>query len=352
MEFSLEKRRKFPLSSSGDPISKDFLMKKLAAKPRGQMMVLYACAIVTLLGAMALGTDVAVMYWNWQDLQKAADAAVLAGGASLPGDTTQAAKDVNTYLANNGVNTATEIKSGPTFGTNPNDAVPVANDTVSITLQRTVPYSFARVLGLTSANVQVTATAWAQPSGSVGGGIVPIALNNAVAVNTGVPITFYGDISPSQGPSHWGGLNINGDTGGGSFAPAIQSGYNGVVSVGDTDALVTGLKNGPVKSAFQTRLDDGSSEDPSGTWNDHTAGDPRDIVVPLTSGTPTPGNSSDFQITGFVHIWLTGVTGNGNGANPLSITGIVFTGPAEANPSGGGGGGAGGSNIDQVVLIQ
>lgn len=310
------------------------------------MLVLYAIGLTAMLAAIALCTDVAIMYMNWQGLQRAADAAVLAGGASLPGDTTQAAKDVNTYLSNNGVNTGTEIYSGPTFGTKL-----VANDTVSVKLQRTVPYCFARVVGLTTGIVQVTATAWAQPSGSVGDGVVPIALNNAVAVNTGTPITFYGDISPAQGPSHWGGLNLPG-LNGSAFATAIQDGYNGTVSIGDSDPLETGLKNGPIKSAFQARLDAGTAEDPSGTWNDHTAGDERDIIVPLTSGTPTPGGGSDFTITGFVHIWLTGVTGNGNGANPLSITGIVFTGSAPGNAKGGGGPAPANSNIDQVVLIQ
>jgi len=36
-------------------------------------------AIATLLGAMALGTDVAVMYFNWVQLQKGADAAAIGG---------------------------------------------------------------------------------------------------------------------------------------------------------------------------------------------------------------------------------------------------------------------------------
>jgi Flp pilus assembly protein TadG len=318
-------------------------MKRVFRHSKGQVMVLYAGAIAALLGAIALCTDVSVMYFNWEGLQKAADAAVLAGGASLPGDTDQATKDVNKYLAGNGINTGTEVQSGPTFGTKL-----VANDTVSVTLQRSVPYLFGRVLGLTSGNVQVTATAWAQPSGSTQG-VVPIALNNAVAVNTGIPITFYGDITPAQGPSHWGGFNIDNSLSGSAFAAAIQTGYNGSLSIGNVSPLETGLKDGPIKSAFQARLDSGMASDPSGTWNDHTAGDARDIIVPLTSGNPQPGGGSNFLVTGFVHIWLTGVTGSGNGANPLSIIGIVFTGAA---PASAGGPAVANSNIDQVVLIQ
>jgi Flp pilus assembly protein TadG len=310
-------------------------------------MVVYAAAIATLVGAIGLGTDVAIMYINWQGLQKAADAAVLAGGASLPSsDTTQAAKDVNTYLTSNGVNTATEILGAPTFGTKL-----VANDTVSVTLKRTVQYSFARAIGLISGDVQVTATAWAQPSGSTNDAI-PISLNNNVTPDTGIPITFYGDGLDTVA-SHWAGLNINGSLNGTNFPTAIQNGFNGAISVGDQDPLETGLQSGPVAGAIQARIDAGMASDPTGTWNDHTAGDPRDVVVPLTTGnlTAAPGGGSDVTITGFIHLWITGETGHGNGNNPLSITGIVFTGSAEANPNGGGTGGAG-SGINQVVLIQ
>jgi putative Flp pilus-assembly TadE/G-like protein len=46
---------------------------------KGQMAVVMTLAIATLLGAMALSTDVGVMYYNWMQLQKAADASALAG---------------------------------------------------------------------------------------------------------------------------------------------------------------------------------------------------------------------------------------------------------------------------------
>jgi uncharacterized membrane protein len=39
--------------------------------------------IGVLLGAMALSTDVGLLYFNWMQLQKAADAAALAGAEQL-----------------------------------------------------------------------------------------------------------------------------------------------------------------------------------------------------------------------------------------------------------------------------
>ncbi|WP_333648944.1 TadE/TadG family type IV pilus assembly protein, partial [Candidatus Binatus sp.] len=59
-------------------------MKKLFGSSRGQIAVLYAGVILGLLGAIALCTDVGVIYLNWHRMQKAVDPAVLAGGAGLP----------------------------------------------------------------------------------------------------------------------------------------------------------------------------------------------------------------------------------------------------------------------------
>ena len=50
---------------------------------RGQMFVVMTLALTALLGALALGTDVAVIYLNWMQLRKAADSAALAGAAYL-----------------------------------------------------------------------------------------------------------------------------------------------------------------------------------------------------------------------------------------------------------------------------
>src|SRR5260370_8630280 len=88
---------------------------------RGQMAVVMTFAIATLLGAMALGRDGGVMYFNWVQLQKAADAAALAGANYLAStnkfDPAQVAsgcgtgtynddpkKAACTYAVNNGMN--------------------------------------------------------------------------------------------------------------------------------------------------------------------------------------------------------------------------------------------------------
>jgi Flp pilus assembly protein TadG len=310
------------------------------------MMVLYALALPALIGAIALGADVAVMYVNWQGMQKAADAAVLAGGGSLPNDTTQATADCNAYLTHNGV-TGNDTVTGPTFGTKV-----VANDTITVTVKRNVPYLFAQVLGLLSSDVQVTATAWVQPSSSVGNGVVPIALPDTTPMD---PQQLYGSGSQvSLTASYWGGLVLDGMVNS-SVAPDIASGYPGTVSIGDHGTLSTGLSNGPIKQAFDDRGNAGLAMDSWGTWDHHMAGDPRGTVIPLVNGTPVPGGGSPVTITGFVCVWLVGppwTTGNGNGADALSINGILYACPASANPGGEGTPPAGAKVPYYVVLIN
>ena len=51
---------------------------------RGQTMVVMTMVIGVLLGAMALGTDVGLFYYNWMLLQKAADSAAIAGAPRSP----------------------------------------------------------------------------------------------------------------------------------------------------------------------------------------------------------------------------------------------------------------------------
>ena len=62
-------------------------MKTILHKSPGQIAVLYAIALTTLAGVIALGADVAIMYVNWQQTQKVADAAAVAGANYMSGIT-------------------------------------------------------------------------------------------------------------------------------------------------------------------------------------------------------------------------------------------------------------------------
>src|SRR5215472_3177286 len=54
---------------------------------KGQIAVIMMLWMPFLLGAIGLGADIAVVYYDWVLLQKAADAAALASASMLTGDT-------------------------------------------------------------------------------------------------------------------------------------------------------------------------------------------------------------------------------------------------------------------------
>src|SRR6266481_301742 len=118
----------------------------------GQTAVIFSLVAVTLLGATALGTDVAILYMNWMRLQKATDASALAGANYLPNDPGTAKSTAKTYALANGVASAEWIT--PTIAPN--------NLQITVGAQRVVPYYFARVLGMTTGNVSVSSTATTQ----------------------------------------------------------------------------------------------------------------------------------------------------------------------------------------------
>src|SRR5258708_23633071 len=79
------------------------VMKRLFGYSKGQMFVLYLAAVPALLGAIALSTDVGIMYFNWASMQRAVDGAALAGSNYLPEDTSTAAAQATLVAALNGL---------------------------------------------------------------------------------------------------------------------------------------------------------------------------------------------------------------------------------------------------------
>jgi uncharacterized membrane protein len=116
---------------------------------RGQMIIVVAITATALVGAIALFTDVAVMYFNWMELQKAADAAAAAGANYLPEQPDIAASEANSYASSNGIQPSEIVST----------VINNNNTQITIKLQRTVPYYFASVLGLISGPVAAGATA-------------------------------------------------------------------------------------------------------------------------------------------------------------------------------------------------
>src|SRR5262249_8846458 len=119
-----------------------------------------------ILGAMALVADVGALYLNWEILQAAADSAATAGAGYLPSYPSLASSKAQAIASANG------ILAGEIVSTN----VLANNTEVNVQLRRTVPYSFAVLLGLSSGIVAAQATAQIQTVGAVIG-VTPIGVD-------------------------------------------------------------------------------------------------------------------------------------------------------------------------------
>jgi Flp pilus assembly protein TadG len=260
-------------------------------KYRAQIVVIMALVVATLIGTVALGTDVGVLYYNWGLLQKAADAAVLAGASYLPADSANAVSVADSFAAQNGI-AASEITS-----------TTVAPNQMSITVQlvRTVPYYFAKVIGISSGLVTAQATAGLQGAGVVTG-MLPIGIDSRTTYTYGQPVSL---MTGQYGPGNWGPLALDG-TGASNFANNIQSGAVGNFAVGQLVATEPGSMVGPTRAAFNARLAAGVNSFSDGTFARHAIDDPRIVTVPMVNYANING-SSQVPVLGFAELWLVGM---------------------------------------------
>jgi Flp pilus assembly protein TadG len=263
---------------------------------QGQLVVILALCMPVLIGAMAMSADVGVLYFNSERLQAAADYGAAAGANYLPSYPSLAISTANTYAEKNGV-AAGEIVS----------TTVLANNTeVNIQITRTVPYSFALLVGLTTGTVSAQATAQIQTVGTAIG-ITPMGVDFQTPYGAGQVVTLMQD---KVGPGDWGPLALGG-TGASNLAQNIEYGFRGPVSVGDLVTAEPGQKVGPIRSAFNFLINEGQSADPGGTFASHNFNDPRVLIVPMVDFSTAQGRSQ-VLVKGLAALWLVSVDNKNN----------------------------------------
>jgi Flp pilus assembly protein TadG len=133
-------------------------MKHPARFRRGQTAVILTLALPTLIATIAFGTDIGVLYFNWLQLQKSADAAVLAGAVYLPSNPAVAISTADFCAHQRGLEAA-EITS---------TRVGADDRTLTISVSRKV-HLLTSVLGFGAPHVAVNATAQIVGAHSPGG---------------------------------------------------------------------------------------------------------------------------------------------------------------------------------------
>ena len=134
---------------------------------RGQASIALSLAIPVMVGAACIGADMWALYLSSTRLQQAADAAVLSGAVYLPANPALAQITAQSNAQMNGIH-ENEIVYNHS-----------ACDGRSITMvvQRNVPYRFARLFGLSESLVTVKSTAGTKLLRSAAG-LLPIGIQH------------------------------------------------------------------------------------------------------------------------------------------------------------------------------
>jgi hypothetical protein len=316
-------------------------MKKIFFNSRGQVAVLYAGIAAVLIGAIALGADVAVMYSNWEQVQKTADAAAIAGANYLAGYTFEgtpasgctgepdaAETAACTYAVDNGLKVSDLTLTEPTSTTIQVVAAESGSET---------PYLFAKVLGMGSYAVSATAAAAAGGNiGTVTQGLFPVGLQctapcSLSSLDPGQSVSFGQKFVGGLAPGNWQWLNPTGGTGGGDSAlsAAIESGDSASFSIGGSIDSEPGNKGSSsnVKTALAARLSSCNSiADPctsgGGNPSDIPPGDPCLVVVPAVDYHGCTGNCP-LTIEGFALIYLEPATTTSTNINGCFVKAIA-----------------------------
>ncbi len=297
-------------------------------------------ALPAFVGAMGLAMDVGNLYLNHRRAQTAVDAAALSGAtcqALNPGCTD-----------GSGVATQTATADDPYMTLNPNPvAAPFFDDAycpsatykvpceVTVSATQTVPFYFARLVGVNTGAISVTATAVGGPFNSYSppggtGNMMPIGLQYTTPYKDldSIPLA-YKFSSPSSGdsipgPGDWGYLAIGG-SGAAQLTTNIINGAQGTMAIWDGTSTSKTAPSEFVQSepGVSTGFKDMAKYRtcPGETPTSFSPDSPCAVCIPLVDWTGCTGKCT-VPIMGFAEFFITDVTDHGS-SGTVSATWIA-----------------------------
>jgi Flp pilus assembly protein TadG len=295
-------------------------MKKLRnlKNENGVVAIFVALALVALIGIAAYVVDTGSLYQTRRSMQKAADAAALAGAQELPGSPNNAVQVAISYAGMHGETiSSSNVSIQSTF---------VANDTIRVTVSNPNKATFfAGIFGINSVLVGATATAMAG-SPEEYKGLVPWYLVEGDWV-PGANYSLYANKT--------GSVSFNGESTGGSlYRDNIAYGYDGTLEIGSPIDCLSGFKTGPTAQGTETRV----GPNPLDTFSSLTVPlsgggyklakfDTQLVVCPVvTQATATAGHG---PIIGFAPILITSYGGKMVVGKFLNEAMMISTGEIE-----------------------
>ena len=283
---------------------------------RGNVFVLVALLLVVLIGFTALVVDGGRLYVEKSMLQKAADAAALAGVQELPIDKAKAETKSKEVASKNDVtNTTVEI--------------PTDNMSIRVTTSSDVNLTFARIFGKDNASVKATAKVKLNPITSVTG-VIPIGIDmnaydkwkNCTEItlklknpgNSGNNENKYCNGSNNLGSGNTGLIQFI-NSGKQDLDDEIANGVPVPVSVGEIYDTGPGGGTGKTRDGVKERVDSCSKIYTYNSATFLTNPPPRNcaqvVTVPMYSNFEDKNGRKEIKIEGFATFFLIGSRGNG-----------------------------------------
>jgi hypothetical protein len=112
------------------------------------------------------------------------------------------------------------------------------------------------------------------------------------------------------GAGNWGPLAL-GSTGADTYKYNVETGYTGLVTVGDELTTEPGNVVGPTQDGANYRISGGLNSYSTGTFSSHALSDPRVMLIPIVDWSNINGRSQ-VPLKGFAMMWIVGVDKQGN----------------------------------------
>lgn len=290
---------------------------KTRTRRKGVTIVLVSLAMTALLGFCAFAVDYGMMVSDANRLQRACDAAALAGATklmtsgtdalSIQNDQTQAKYLAATAAYRNGVSVD---QSQITFPT---------SNTILVPATATRAFFFGRALGLSNGTVTRGAKAGKQAVSGIDNA-VPLAITTTdyALYKDGTPFDFplIDNNKYDFNPGTIDALDLRPDSSGKSgavFQDDLTNGYNGTVSIGDKidNALNANLssENNKLDTAMAQRISDAANAPYADNGNNYTfpnypSGDRRIFSVIVADPNPLSNNNPTLVARFFVPVYL------------------------------------------------
>lgn len=313
------------------------LLRAARRDERGQALILFAAALIPMLGIAALVLDVGQLYVKQRELRNAADAAALAGSALLPGATaaqrTAAITLAEQYAELNGADAA-----------DLNIIVVTRDypyDTIVVTPRETVDFTFARVFGMDTADVEVEAAA--QVGSLTGGvGVMPwgveepasgFVFGDSYCLKLGSNGNGGNCSGSEQGNFHALDIDDHGNASANIYRDAIRNGSTVLVRVGDHKDVAPGNMQGPTSQGTGCTGNNGRITGNTQTFDDVVTvdangvatvdwGSPRIVLVPVVDFV----SSTVAEVLGFAVFYIEGCGPNGSVNGTFVQTSVSGTG--------------------------